>query len=93
METRYYVYKYIDGNGEIVYVGCTKDLAQRHYNHHIDPFFHCELWYADCGEKMDALFVKQYLIRKHRPKYNRDFSRDKSPSFEIENLDWHKFTK
>ncbi len=92
METQYYVYKYVGDDGEIVYVGYTKDLKQRHYNHHIDSFYHDELWYIECSEKSDALYLKEYLIRKYHPKYNKEFHRNAPPSFNFV-LNWVKFTR
>ena len=69
-----YVYKFINRNGEIIYIGKTKNLESRINNHnHLDPNCYKELdciMYATFNTEHEMDFAERYYIQKINPKYN-----------------------
>lgn len=70
------VYRYIDGQGAVVYVGKTNDLDSRHL-HHINKsdknhevLIDCSLEYIGGLSAADADILETYFISKYRPRLN-----------------------
>ena len=70
------VYRYIDGQGAVVYVGKTNDLDSRHL-HHINKsdknheiLINCSLEYIGGLSAADADILETYFISKYRPRLN-----------------------
>ena len=68
-----FIYKYVDDNGIIRYIGKTKKINQRHQQHAYEDeygklsmyYFQCDLYEIDLYEAL--------LIKKYKPKYNRQY--------------------
>ena len=92
-----YIYKYVNNDGEIVYIGKTKNLKIRLYQHStaIDDNHswyndRLHIFYVELKEYGDCSIVEPYLIMKYHPIGNLDFNRNEK-SFvieEFENLEW-----
>lgn len=84
------VYKFINRDNEIIYVGKAKNLKNRLSNHnHLTDDCYKELAYImyasfDTEHEMD--FAERYYIQKLTPKYNTILS-DKPISFDCDELD------
>lgn len=84
------IYKFINRDNEVIYIGKAKDLKNRLINHkHLPKECYEELAYImyasfDIEHEMD--FAERYYIQKLTPKYNTILS-DKPISFECEDLD------
>lgn len=67
----YYIYKHLDVEGQVVYVGQTKDMKKRQGTHkhkkYIDKIIYVEV---STREIMDL--YEKYYISKHNPKFNID---------------------
>ena len=96
------VYKWINEENEIVYIGKTKNLKNRTYSHikFKDDELH-KKWFKDnlrieyvsFNEYGDCGVVEQYLIMKHKPIGNTEFVLENiSMSIsEIDNLKWNTY--
>ena len=61
-----YVYRYMK-NGDPVYIGITKDMGQRVYQHKRDKLSHInDIEYFSVKTRADALLLEAYLIRHFR---------------------------
>ena len=84
------VYKFINRDGELIYIGKAKNLKNRLSNHnHLTDDCYKELAYImyasfDTEHEMD--FAERYYIQKLTPKYNTILS-DKPISFDCDELD------
>ena len=84
------IYKFINRDNEVIYIGKAKDLKNRLINHkHLPKECYEELAYImyasfDTEHEMD--FAERYYIQKINPRYNTILS-DKPISFECEDLD------
>ena len=67
----YYIYKHYNSDGEVIYVGQTKDMKKRQGTHkhkeHIDKITYVEV---STREIMDL--YEKYYISKYNPKFNID---------------------
>jgi len=74
------VYYFHDQNGDIIYVGKSKNLKARVFSHFsnekldkslkmIDEIYHIS--YELCGSELVALLLESDEIKVHKPKYNR----------------------
>ena len=84
------VYAYID-DGETVYIGSTKDLRTSIRLHKNDPYADAEVWYLECASEQEMLFLREYFVRKRRPKFNGKFGLYSSPAYDIEGAQWKKY--
>lgn len=72
----YYIYKYVDNNDIIEYIGQTTDLDRRIKDHTKDKLknFHGQIYYFECQNKTAMDSWKYFLIQKYHPKYNVVFN-------------------
>ena len=84
------VYKFINRDNEVIYIGKAKDLKSRFSNHnHLSDDCYNELayiMYASFDTEYEMDFAERYYIQKMNPRYNTILS-DKPISFECEDLD------
>lgn len=88
-----YVYKLLDKNENVLYVGKTNDLKRRLTEHIANQEWKNEidsLYYAVCRDDFEQRTYENYYIIKSNPKYNKQ---DKSFSTHIilPELKWKKF--
>jgi predicted GIY-YIG superfamily endonuclease len=70
----YYIYKALDINLEVIYVGLTTNVNQRMKQHKMSSEWYDEADYifiAECDNKTSMLLYEQYYINKYNPKYNK----------------------
>ncbi len=83
------VYKFLDGDRKILYIGKAANLRQRVSSYfkeahvdrpHIIPMISKihDIEYVKTVNEVDALILEAALIKKHQPKYNVDLKDDKS---------------
>lgn len=88
------VYKFINKNNEVIYIGKAKNLESRMNNHnHLNPNCYKELdciTYAIFNSEDEMDFAERYYIQKMNPKYNT-FLSGKTISFTCDELDNKKF--
>jgi len=87
------IYKYFDGEGQLLYVGKAKHLKKRissYFNKKQSNFKTYELVkriekieFTIVNSEQDAFFLENSLIKKFQPKYNIDLKDDKSYPFII----------
>lgn len=74
-KNKFYIYKYENIEGQIVYIGQTIDPERRFYEHTKDKLqnFSGTIYYAECGSKKEMDFIEQILINHYKPKFNIDY--------------------
>jgi len=73
MKKKFYVYKWVDSNENILYVGKTIDISNRTTQHIQDKKWidnDTEIYYAELPNKTDMDIYEIYYINKYNPKYN-----------------------
>lgn len=88
-----YVYKLLDKDGNVLYVGKTNNLKRRLTEHIANQEWSSEidsLYYAICRDDFEQRTYENYYIIKSNPKYNKQ---DKAFSTHIilPELKWQKF--
>ena len=88
-----YVYKLLDKNGNVLYVGKTNDIKRRLNEHLVNQEWANEIdsvYYAVCRDDFEQRTYENYYIIKSNPKYNKQ---DKSFSTHIilPELKWQKY--
>lgn len=91
-----YVYRFIDKDGKIIYIGKTINLASR-FNVHFTKNGHLparcyneteKVFYSELSNNDEMSIYERYLINKYIPKYNTQFNNSSSFRFELPNLEW-----
>ena len=80
-----YIYRYMNDNGDIYYVGKANDLEKRHKEHLREDFWCYEgihLEYILCNDSY-AFEVEAYFIDKLNPIYNKIRPKNHLLSFEL----------
>ena len=94
-DTMYTVYKHLNENEEIIYVGKSKSLLYRQRQHkdksdwfdEIDSIEYCTL-----NSKTEMDLVEVYLINTLNPKYNKkDKREDDLSNINLGEIDWLEF--
>ena len=93
-----YVYRFIDGKGNIIYVGKTVNInsrMQQHFsNGHLDKQCYnsvAKIEYQKYKTESDSLIMETYYITKYSPKYNKlQQSRD-LPTIEFNEGSWRTY--
>lgn len=79
-KNKFYVYKFLDKDNKIIYVGKTKNLNQRIHRHfskdgHLSKECYenvYEIEYCEFNTNTDMTMFEVYMINKYRPIYNID---------------------
>lgn len=78
MRLVYFIYRFIDESGSILYIGRTKDLKVRlcqHYkNGHLDPACYeltKRIEYIELSNESEMHVLEIYFINKYKPPYNK----------------------
>ena len=93
-----YVYRFIDGKGNIIYIGKTVNInsrMQQHFsNGHLDKQCYnsvAKIEYQKYKTESDSLIMETYYITKYSPKYNKlQQSRD-LPTIEFNEGSWRTY--
>lgn len=78
-QSKSYVYRFIDKNEKVIYVGKTNDLDRRYKQHfngygHLSDSCYRSVWkieYIKVDNEINALLLETYYINKYRPFYNK----------------------
>lgn len=79
LKSKSYVYRFIDENKKVIYVGKTNNLDKRYVQHfnkngHLPKECYRSVWkieYIKVDSELNALLLETYYINKFRPKYNK----------------------
>ena len=87
----FFVYKYLNAQNEIIYIGQTTDIRTRVWDHNVqtDKIKNEEInkiYYHRCQHKTEMDAYEYFLIRKYHPKYNSIFINEKF--CDIEDPEW-----
>jgi len=100
-DSDYFVYKFVDDNNQIIYIGKTIRLPARmvqHFktDHHLP--YECYdnvkyVFYCSLKTKVEMDIYEIYLIDKHRPQYNQKsiYEQDEISSIVIPELAWKEY--
>lgn len=69
----YYIYKHLNSDMEVIYVGQSKNIKNRTNEHKSTSSWNKEIYkivYAEVSDKMLMNLYEKYYISKHLPKYN-----------------------
>lgn len=100
-----YVYRMLDKDGKVLYVGKTIHMYDRmclHFGNHTLPMKQIpedeagrveRVEYTEIANDVDAALLEVYLIAKLRPEFNRDWVYTDTPTFVLEygELDWKEW--
>lgn len=99
----YYVYRFMDVNNKIIYVGQTQHLEKRlgahmsgHSNANLNIKDTTKIEYTSLNTLVEAEILEKYIIVKHRPKLNKTdrVSNEISKNIQLEiknNFVWKEF--
>jgi excinuclease UvrABC nuclease subunit len=97
-----YVYKFIDNENNVIYVGRTENITRRITKEHFTKNGHlpktcydkcCRIEYAKVKSLNESRLYELYLISKYKPEYNSVFSEGGELTFELPSLEWVKWEK
>ena len=92
--SKYILYKYVDAENNIVYIGqTTRDLYYRHNEHCRDnPFFEkCDLFYTTLRTKTELNIYEAIYISKYKPKLNTTYKKIDLPLTFCDSLSFQKY--
>lgn len=77
----YYVYRFLDANENVIYVGKTADIRERMYQHfsevgHLPKECYDKVHkieYLETKDSVDGTIIEKYLINEFRPMFNSDY--------------------
>lgn len=98
----YYVYRFLDSENNILYIGKTADLRERMYQH-FGKFSHLprecyekvfKIEYLEVNDNVDGTIIEKYLIEKSHPVFNSDYT-DSDIIFSLnnENFVWETYNR
>lgn len=91
----YTVYKHLNENEEVIYIGKSKSLLYRQRQHKKNAEWFCEvdsIEYCTFSSKSEMDLVEVYLINTLSPKYNKkDKRNDMFVSLKLDELNWLQF--
>jgi excinuclease UvrABC nuclease subunit/DNA-binding Xre family transcriptional regulator len=97
-----YIYRFINQEGEVIYIGRTNNLENRLERQHFTKNGHLpQECYAECS-KVEYAEVKTanevriyeiYYIAKYRPKFNVTYNEEGEMSFKLPELEWFEFER
>ena len=93
----HYLYKFVNKNDEVIYIGITGDIKKRIQSQHFGGSGHLPeecyeealmVLYVECVSKDDASVKERYFINKEKPMYNDKLKNDSAFSFTIDEPEW-----
>ena len=98
---KYYVYRFLDADGNIIYIGKTNNIEKRMSNQHFSSSGHLtrecyvgtdSIGYAELKSDNAMRIYEIYLISKHKPLYNQEFNyRDEGMDIELPEPIWIEY--
>ena len=90
----YNVYRHLDKNGDIIYIGKSKNLATRQKSHRDNSEWFLDInsiEYITLDSKIEMDIAELYLINKHSPINNKKDNRSDSVAIVNMECNWIKF--
>lgn len=96
IENNFYVYKFIDKENNVLYIGKTNNLKNRMEEHfgstgHLDNQCYNstdKILYIELNNEDEMSIYERYLINKISPIYNKKHNNNSKFSFELPELEW-----
>lgn len=92
-----YVYRFLNKDGEIIYIGRSKDLKNRLNSHtHLSEECYNEIdriEYIRCLNDDESSVYERYYINIINPKYNSQYKNSSEFSFELPEKEWKLYNK
>lgn len=93
-----YVYRFLDGKGNIIYVGKTVNMDNRMQNHfnkgHLPKECYnsvAKIEYQKYKTESDSLIMETYYITKYSPKYNKLGQSRDVPTITFDEKNWKTY--
>ena len=87
-----HIYKYLNYNDEVIYIGQSKNWRRRYYEHNTqDKKMMSEvrkIYIMSCQDKLEMDILELYFIQYYKPKYNNKQSKYLIPSIIPVNKKW-----
>lgn len=92
-----YVYRFLNTNNEVIYIGRSKDLKNRISSHnHLSEDCYKEIdriEYIKCLNDDESSIYERYYINILNPKYNSQYKNNSEFSFELPEKEWKLYNK
>lgn len=95
---KYYIYKLLNINDEVIYVGQTTNMNKRMYDHKINNYKNWDLYsniykirYAEVESDYHMNIYEIHYICKYDPKYNIQFKTNNKKLFNLPEVKWKQF--
>lgn len=92
-ENKYYVYRFLNENKEVIYVGKAKNIDSRIKSHkHLPKECYSEtkrIEYINCLSENESIIYEVYLISMYSPKYNTQHNKHSKFSFKLPCKIWN----
>jgi predicted GIY-YIG superfamily endonuclease len=99
IRSKYNIYKFLNKEGEIIYIGQTSNYKNR-LNTHLSKNGHLpkgcydeleQVLIAPCNNRDEMLIYERYLINLLEPKYNNKLNNNNNFRFKLPELNWFKY--
>lgn len=95
---KYYIYKFLDNNDNVIYVGQTIDMEKRMYQHKSYNYKNYDLYsniykvrYAEVESDYHMNIYEIHYICKYNPKYNIQFKSENKNLFQLPEVIWETY--
>lgn len=91
----YFVYKLLDAQKNVLYIGKTKHLKTRLNAHKSKEWFSevQEIYYIECKNTVEMNIFEMYSIVTIRPNYNVEYMEDELPDVTCGEKEWRKYSE
>lgn len=90
-----FIYKFIDSDNKVIYIGKTKDLKRRLRQHKREKEWFNEvnkIYFAECLNETDLNIYEVYFINKYTPIYNKKENYQVSFTTKMKELQFRLYT-
>ena len=93
---KFYVYRFLNNNEDIIYVGKTSQKIEARINGHRHLSKECydeikSIEFIELNTRTDMSIYEIYYINKFKPKYNVQSLYDDAPNMKLEDKIWHNY--
>lgn len=100
MQQTYYLYRFLDRNDNVIYIGRTNNIERRILKEHFTPNTHIvpecyleveKVEYAEFEFESEEVAYEAILINQLHPKYNKQFKDNAKFDVNLPDIEWKKF--
>ena len=100
MPQTYYLYRFLDKNDNVIYIGRTNNIERRILKEHFTPNTHIvpecyleaeKVEYTEFEYESEEVAYEAILINRLCPKYNKQFKDNAKFNAELPNIEWKEF--